>query len=243
MAAPLGCLIIHGFTSSLDTVRVLVPMAERLHLPYRMPILRGHGTHPGDLRGVTWHDWFKDAAASLQDLRTEVDHVAVCGLSMGGLVALHLAAEYPQDIACVATIAAALRLSNRFIRMSPFLARLLRNRMWSSNPSSGYSDAALAISNTNYRSFPLDAVVSLYRYGPIVERLLPRVRAPLLVIHSHQDRVIKPISAELIYNSAGSRDKQLCWFNRSGHEMLQDVEADAVVAAIEKFICARYGVR
>ena len=56
MPEPLGCLILHGFTSSLDTVRALVPMAERLGLPYRMPILRGHGTRPEDLRGVGWQD-------------------------------------------------------------------------------------------------------------------------------------------------------------------------------------------
>jgi carboxylesterase len=236
MTAPLGCLILHGFTSSLDTVRALVPMVERLGLPYRMPILRGHGTRPEDLRGVTYRDWFADAAAALHDLREEADQVAVCGLSMGGLVALNIAAAYPHDVACVATIAAALRLSNRLIRITPLAARVLRNRMWQGNPASGYADPALVAQNTNYRMFPLDAVVSLYRYGAVVEQILPRVQAPLLVIHSRRDLVIKPVSAEIIYRRAGSHDKQLRWFERSGHEMLQDLEADAVVAAIENFI-------
>jgi carboxylesterase len=236
MTAPLGCLILHGFTSSLDTVRALVPMAERLGLPYRMPVLRGHSTRPEDLRGVTWRDWFADAVAALRDLRSEASQVAVCGLSMGGLVALHVAAEYPDDVACVATIAAALRLSNQLVRVSPFMARIMRQRMWRGNVASGYADAALIANNTNYEMFPLDALVSLYRYGPIVEHLLPRVHAPLLVIHSHRDRVIKPLSAEIIYGRAGTQDKQLRWFERSGHEMLQDLEADAVVAAIAQFI-------
>ncbi len=238
MAAPLGCLILHGFTSSLDTVRALVPMAERLGLPYRMPILRGHNTRPEDLRGVEWRDWFEDAVVALHSLRQETERVAVCGLSMGGLVALHLAAEYPDDVACVATIAAALRINNRLIRLSPVLARMLRNRMWQGNPASGYADATLVSANTNYRSFPLDALVSLYRYGPVVERILPRVQAPLLVIHSHHDLVIKPVSANIIYARAGSQHKELRWFERSGHEMLQDVEATDVVAAIETFIGA-----
>lgn len=236
MTAPLGCLILHGFTSSLDTVRALVPMVERLRMPYRMPILRGHSTRPEDLRGVVWRDWFDDAAAALQDLRQETERVAVCGLSMGGLVALQLAAEYGDEVACVATVAAALRINNRLIRLSPVVARVLRNRMWQGNPAAGYADAALLSANTNYRSFPLDALVSLYRYGRIVEQLLPRVHAPLLVIHSHRDLVIKPISANVIYARAGSTDKQLVWFERSGHEMLQDLEAADVVGAIETFI-------
>ena len=41
---PLGCLIIHGFMSSLDAVRAIAPVAERVGLPYRMPVLCGHGT-------------------------------------------------------------------------------------------------------------------------------------------------------------------------------------------------------
>lgn len=236
MTASLGCLILHGFTSSLDTVRALVPMAERLGLPYRMPILRGHGTRPEDLRGVTWHHWRDDAAAALHDLRSEVDQIALCGLSMGGLVALNLAADYPDDIACVATIAAALRISSRLIPLSPVMARVLRNRMWRSDLSGGYSDATLVANSTNYAMFPLDSIASLYRYGQVVEQLLPRVQAPLLVIHSHKDRVIKPISANIIYQRAGSRIKELRWFERSGHEMLQDLEAAAVVATIEAFI-------
>jgi len=214
-------------------------MAERLRMPYRMPILRGHNTRPEDLRGVEWRDWFDDAAAALRDLRKECEHVAVCGLSMGGLVALHLAAHFPDDVACVATIAAALRINNRLIRLSPVLARVLRNRMWQGNPATGYADTTLLSTNTNYRSFPLDALVSLYRYGPIVEQMLPRVHAPLLVIHSHRDLVIKPISANVIHARAGSIDKQLLWFERSGHEMLQDLEAADVVAAIEAFIRER----
>jgi carboxylesterase len=234
MSAPLGCLILHGFTSSMDTVRALVPMAERMNLPYRMPTLRGHCTRPEDLCGVTWRDWYDDAAAALQELRSEADQVVICGLSMGGLVALHLAADHPQDIAGVATIAAALQIADPLIRFSPIMARFIK--MWKANPTGGYADASLVGHNTNYTSFATDALVSLYRYTKVVTHLLPRVQAPLLVIHSRRDRVIKPAAADIIYQRAGSQHKRIRWFNVSGHEMLQDCEADTVVAEIEQFI-------
>ena len=236
MSAPLGCLILHGFTSSLDTVRALEPMAERMDLPYRMPTLRGHCTRPQDLCGVTWRDWYEDAAAALRDLRAEADQVVICGLSMGGLVALHLAADYPQDVAGVTTIAAALQIADPLIRFSPIMSRFFK--MWKANPATGYADASLLARNTNYSTFATDALVSLYRYSKVVNHLLPRVQAPLLVIHSRRDRVIKPGSAEIIYGRAGSQDKRIRWFDTSGHEMLQDCEADAVVAEIEQFIVA-----
>lgn len=234
MSAPLGCLILHGFTSSLDTVRALAPMAERLGLPYRMPLLRGHGTKPEDLRGVTWRDWYEDAEAALLELRAECDQVAICGLSMGGLVALHLAAEYPADVATVVTIGAALQIADPLIRFSPILARMVK--MWKANMTSGFSDPELAAKSTNYTHIATDALVSLHRYGLIVKHLLPRVHAPLLVIHARKDTVIKPVSAEIIYEHAGSQIKEQRWFEQCNHEMLMDCEADAVVAATEEWL-------
>jgi carboxylesterase len=195
-----------------------------------MPLLRGHGTRPEDLRGVTWQDWYYDAAAALDDLRTEVEQVVVCGLSMGGLVALHLAATRPGDVAGVVAIAAALEIANPWVRITPLMSRFIRMR--DSNPASGYADASLVAHNTNYRRYPLDALVSLYRYGPIVKRMLPQVRAPLLVVHSRNDRTITPRSAQTIYEQAGSLNKQLAWFDTCRHQMLQDCEAEAVVSTI-----------
>ncbi|MBI3971223.1 MAG: alpha/beta fold hydrolase [Chloroflexi bacterium] len=237
MVASLGCLILHGFTANVDNVRALASMAERLGMPYRTPLLRGHGTRPDDLRGVTWQDWYDDAAAALRDLRTEAERVVLCGHSTGGLVALHLAAERPDDIAEVVTIAAALRIASPLIHFSPILCRFIR--VWRGDLSGGFADPTLATRCTNYEWFPTDAVVSLYRYGRYVERLLPRVQAPLLVTHSHSDRVIAPRSAEIIYERTGSTKKQLQWFDRSGHEMLLDRAADEVVDAIEASLRAR----
>jgi carboxylesterase len=232
--APLGCLILHGFTSSLDAVRPLVPAVERLGLPYRMPLLRGHGTRPEDLRGVTHRDWFADAEASLLDLRREVEAVAICGLSMGGLVALELAAKHPEDVAAVVTIAAALRISSPLIHLSKPISML--REMWTPPPGRGYADQELARLSTNYKSFATDALVSLHEYGRVVTRMLGRVRAPLLILHSRQDRVIKPLSSDLIYERAGSMDKRRLWFERCNHEILLDCEAEAVVAAAEEML-------
>ncbi len=107
----LGCLILHGLTSSLDCVNGLVPYMERNGIPYRMPILRGHGTKQEDLIGVTWRDWYADGEAALLDLCKEVDKAVVVGLSMGGLVGLQLAMEHPDKVDSFVGVAAALRLA------------------------------------------------------------------------------------------------------------------------------------
>jgi carboxylesterase len=239
MTHDLGILILHGFTSSHDTVRALVPIADRLTLPYRMPWLRGHGTRPEDLRGVRWRDWYADAHESFNELRRECRQVILCGHSLGGLVALHLAAERPHDAAGVVSIATALRIANPFARFMPLLASL--RLMQRSDLARGFSDKALAIHNTNYPAFPFDAAVSLHQYARVVERRLADVRAPLLVLHSRRDRTVRPVAAETIYARAGAADKHIRWFDQSGHQMLMDCEADAVLAVIETWLTRLQG--
>lgn len=234
MSQPLGCLILHGFTSSLDTVRALAPMAERQGMPYRMPVLRGHGTRPEDLRGVGWQEWYADAEQAFLELRREVDAVVICALSMGGLVGLHLAVEHPAETAGVASIATALRFSDPLAVFTPIIARV--RPLWPTPMARLYADPELARRNTNYRLFATDAFTSLLRYQQLVRVMLPRVSVPLLVIHSLRDRIVPASAAHLIYARSGSPQKELCWFDRSGHEMLQDCQAAEVVGAIEGWI-------
>src|SRR5581483_11640774 len=103
-SAPYGVLVLHGLTSSLASV---TPVAERLarhSIPTVVPWLRGHGTRPEDLVGVTWRDWYADAAAALDSLLGECAEAAVVGLSMGALVALHLALERTERLRAVVAV-------------------------------------------------------------------------------------------------------------------------------------------
>src|SRR5919202_4652995 len=121
-AAPYGVLVLHGLTSSLASV---TPVAERLarhSIPTVVPWLRGHGTRPEDLVGVTWRDWHADAAAALDSLLEQCAEAAVVGLSMGGLVALHLAAEHPERLRAVVAVAPALRQAHPLAPLVPFVA-------------------------------------------------------------------------------------------------------------------------
>lgn len=236
----LGYLVLHGFTSSIDSVN-RVPMRMVPHnLPYRMPVLRGHGTRPEDMHGVTWHDWYSDAHAAFAELRREADKVVIVGLSMGGLLALHLAAAHPTEVEGVVTLGAALRFRDWRANYVRLIMRLVR--MWGNEQRDmgyGWADPELGRRHTNYRRFPTRSLDSLVRYTRVVERVLPRVQAPLLVIHSRADRTILPTAAEFIHQQAGSAEKTLVWFERSGHEMLRDSEAEAVLERIEAFILAR----
>ncbi|HEY9764809.1 MAG TPA: alpha/beta fold hydrolase [Chroococcales cyanobacterium] len=227
---PIGVLLLHGFTSSLDTVNGLVPCLERDHIPYRMPLLRGHGSRPEALLGVTSRDWFVDARAALFDLLKECDKVVVVGLSMGGVVALQLAMEHPEQLAGVVPVAAALEFRDPLTRLTPLLGKI--RKFW---PSPKLPKKA-SYRSTNYPYFPLDSFISLQKYGREMRPRLKEINIPILVIGSRKDTVVPQRAAETICAEVSSTEKQLRWFDRSGHEMLQDCEHEAVYAAIEEFI-------
>ena len=236
---PLGVLLLHGFTSSLATVDGLVPHLEARGLPYSLPTLRGHGTRPEKLAGVAWHHWYEDAERALDELLDRCERVVVMGLSMGGVAALHLAVQRPERLAGVVTVAPALHLNITGKWLLPLLGRSTRHAKVDARRA--FEDVALAASSTNYISAPIAAVYSLVRFGQLVERELPRMRVPLLVLYTPRDRVVLPESARIVYERAGTppAEKAIRAFERSGHEMLLDQQREEVFAAIIAFIEAR----
>jgi carboxylesterase len=230
-----GVLVLHGLTSSLGSVTPVADRLARHGLPCAVPWLRGHGTRPEDLVGVTWRDWYADASAALDTLLVECDYAAVIGLSMGGLVALHLALERPERLRAVVAVAPALRQAHPLAPLVPFVAPF---RRYLTVPARGYSEATRAQLAQGYPRLPTSAFLSLVAYARWLEPRLAAVRTPTLIVHSRADRVVRPDSATRIHAQLGCADKRLCWFERSGHEMLVDCEADAVLDAVEAFVLA-----
>jgi carboxylesterase len=106
-----GCLLLHGFTG---TPLEMVPLAEALAqdgFTVHVARLAGHGTSPEDLAQTTWGDWLGSARSAYRALRARCSSIAVGGLSMGGAIALHLAAtEDPAAVVAAAALMAAIVL-------------------------------------------------------------------------------------------------------------------------------------
>lgn len=231
--APLGVLVIHGFTSDIHCVDPLVKPLDATDLPYRFPILRGHGTKFQDMDGVTHRDWYEDAENALLDLYRECEQVIVVGHSMGGLVSLELAARHRDKVAGVVPVSAALRFQDPLAFVTPFIARFVK--FWPSPDA--YVDAGCRKrENRNYPKFATSAFASLWEYSQQVETLLSFVKAPIAIIHSRKDQVVAPVASQIINAKVSSKDKNLVWFEKSGHEMFLDLEADAVVQAVMTFV-------
>jgi len=229
---PLGVLVLHGFTSAIDTVSGVQPVLDGLGLPFRVPYLRGHGSYFRNQEGTTAADWYGDAEQALMKLLETCEQAVVIGLSMGGLVALELGAKHAPSICGVITVAPALQFTDPLAPLSGKLAKLFR--FWPS--PNAYTDKECAKKNRNYPYFSTQAFASLYTYSRKIPDLLPAITAPLLVLQHRLNQVVNPKGALLLMEKAGSEHKRLVWFEKSGHEMMLDAEAPAVFAEIEKFL-------
>lgn len=251
---PFGVLILHGFTSSLDCIRAVETPLKALGLPTRMPVLRGHcARSPTALRGVTWHEWVADAESAMNDLLTEAEKIIVIGLSMGGLVTITLAAKHREQIDSIILIATAIQLTDpvapgkplyfvikAFVPMlRPFLKYMKRNA------PPNYADPALAQYDTNYSWFPGDAGTSFLEFIDVSRKRLVGVEAPTLIIQSHADSTVAPVSANIIYDKISTplEQKRIVWFEKSEHEMLRDCESGAIVDEVVKYVQERIDVK
>ncbi|MFC1850132.1 alpha/beta hydrolase [candidate division CSSED10-310 bacterium] len=229
---PLGCLLIHGYTSSLDTIRGNREWLEKENIPYAMPILRGHGGKPEDLIGVSWEDWYDDATHACDELVQQCEKIIIIGVSMGALITLKLGLNRKDFLLAQILVAPALKFKSPLIYLLPILAKIFK--FWPA--PSPFNDPQCATANTNYPRFSTDSFMSLFELTKNVEKKLSAVTIPTIILHSRKDSIISPDSAEIIYKTISSRDKKIMWFEKSGHEMMQDLEADLVIAAIREYV-------
>ncbi len=135
-----GILFLHGFTASAFEGKEL---AEYLHqksgFTVSVPLLPGHGTRPEDLKEVYWGDWYGFTKSRYLELKKETARIFVCGQSMGGALALHLAAHHPVD--GIITLAGAVFLKDWRLILLPVARRLITYHFKSKGQETGIGGA------------------------------------------------------------------------------------------------------
>ena len=88
-------LLIHGYTGTPSEMLPLGNYLNQLGYTVLCRRLPGHGTSVGDLERTTAEDWYSAAKDACEGLLGRYEDVYVAGLSMGGLLAIKLAALLP----------------------------------------------------------------------------------------------------------------------------------------------------
>ncbi|MBI3770309.1 MAG: alpha/beta fold hydrolase [Deltaproteobacteria bacterium] len=243
-----GCLLIHGLTG---TPAEMAPLAATLQGRHPLWIVRvaGHATTVADLAETSWLDWYESAATGLRALSTVTPRSVVIGLSMGALLALHLAIERPGSVAAVALLSPAVTLGRGTVqRLSRFLRALgaldarsatLRARLARvliAKHGSDIADEQVRAHHPGYRQIPLRALLNLLMLQRVVRREAPRVTQPALVVHALHDHTCPIAAARELYTSLGSREKRLVLLEESFHVVTVDRERATVCAEVRRFV-------
>lgn len=225
----IGCLLIHGFTSSPFELRLLADHLKPKNYTIHIPLLPGHGTSPKNLKNCFWYDWYEHTKNELFQLKKKCQKIFVIGLSMGGALALHLAAHY--EVNGIIALAPGLYLKNRLAFLAHFLYPLYPYKHKFSGPDLSNDEKTLT-----YDKIPLKSLSQLLRLFKHLENDLRDIYAPTLIIYSRNDHVVQSQSALTIYEKVSSVDKRILELNRSYHILTLDLEREKVFAEITYFI-------
>jgi carboxylesterase len=232
---PTGVLLIHGWSGSPAEMRGLGGYLAAQGLTVMAVRLPGHGTEPRELFATRWQDWVAACGQSLVALRRRCDTVFVGGLSMGALLSLYLGATARPPVAGVIAMGAPIYLTDWRIRTLPVLKYVMR---WHTKGPSDIVDRAALDRLWHYPRLPTQSIHQLSIVTREARRALPQLRAPLLIMQGRHDRTIPPDAGDYIYVHAGSPDKELVFYENSGHCITEDSDREAVWARVYGFIQA-----
>lgn len=237
-AAP-GVLALHGFGATTQEVQMVIEIARELGSRALAPLLPGHGVSVSDLARTRYADWRDAAERALVDLIRETGQVVVVGSSMGSLLALDLAADYPEHVMGVAALAPATRLSWPF----PSLALAVVCGLGFSDftvPKSApdIRDAEGRRTQVRYSAQPAYAGNEVRLAGRRVEARLAEIRCPAFVAHGERDHVCPVSNARRVYAKLGCAnwDKELLILPRSYHIITRDVERGVLRTRLHRFM-------
>lgn len=229
--ARIGVLLVHGFTGSPASMRPWGEALAERGWTVRVPRLPGHGTRWQDMNVTTWQDWYSEADRNLRELTARCEHVFVCGLSMGGALALRLAEEHGDEIAGLVLVNAAVHTERMDRHLLPIVKHVV-----GSFPGISNDIAKPGMDEVAYDRTPLKAAHSMMQMWSIVKDDIALVRQPLLLFRSEQDNVVEASNAEWILTHVGSSDTEEVVLPESYHVATLDHDAQTIVDGSVTFI-------
>jgi carboxylesterase len=235
-----GVLALHGFAGTPNEVRMLVEAGRRLGMEGCAPLLPGHGTHARDLQHRNLSEWLSAAEESFDELHRHVAvPVWVGGLSLGALIAIHLAATRADRVRGLVLISTALKIQRPWPGLPLHVLErfpVRGNEFYLPKPSSDIRDSAALIRHMTYDANPMRAAVQVLRAARTAEALLSQVRCPTLIVHGALDRVCPVGSTALLAKGLGSTDVEVAIMPASGHILTADLDRDLAARRVEQFL-------
>lgn len=192
----MNCLLLHGLgqqASAWDKVREHLP--EQIHT--EQPNLSDF------FQDGTYDDLYREFASYCAQFDAPF---ALCGLSLGAVLALHYTLEHPQKVGALCLIAPQYRMPKRLMVMQDFIFRLL--------PASAFEETGLdrqQMRRLTRSMMQLDFT-----------RKLQQIDIPVRILCGEKDRANQKAAQEL---TSRVKTAELHWIAGVGHEVNEQAPA------------------
>ena len=254
-------LLIHGITGTPSEMRYFGKSINKSGINVFCNTLPRHCSTLSDLKKVTWQEIADACRKDFLWLKEQYAHVSVAGLSMGALMAIHLAFQFPNQVKGIVALAPTVFYDGWAVHKGKALMEifwhipLVRNLVdIRESPPYGLKDEGLRENverfyrNARASSFskkvflfgsPFFPVACLYQhhlFAKTLEKEYAAVTTPILIMHAREDDMTSLKNSEYIYARIASPDKRLFVLEDSFHMLTIDKEKYKVAEEAARFI-------
>lgn len=251
-------ILIHGLTGTPNEMKFLAQFLNKRGYSVICPRLANHGQPLSILKKTRWQDFYQSARKAFMEIKNSDRLIFAAGLSMGALLALLLAEEFPDKIAGVSCLSPTLFYDGWNTPWSKCLLPLvymtpikdwfyfkedppygIKNEQVRKLVHKYYSQASLddlrGIAQFGYPYFPVTLLYQLHLLVKYLSKRLPNIHTPVQIIQAKDDDMTSVKNSQFIYERVASRNKELVLLDNSYHVITADQERDKVAQAMERF--------
>lgn len=157
------------------------------------------------------------------------NEMAVVGLSLGGVFSLKLG--YTEHIKGIVPMCAPMFLKSEEVMYKGVLeyAREYKER-------EGKSAQQIEEEMEQFQKTPMKTLKALQELIAEVRKNIDMIYAPTFVVQARHDKMINTESANIIYNEIESPEKEIKWYEESGHVITFDKEKDQLHEDVFRFL-------
>jgi carboxylesterase len=252
-------ILIHGLTGTPNELKSLASFFNRKGYTVLCPRLSNHGAAIDILKFSRWQDFYGSVREAFLSLPQEdKKEIFVSGLSMGALLALLLADEFPEEIKAVSCLAPTLfydgwntpgsKILLPLVYMLPLKYMLyfkedlpygVKNKAIQERIHSYYGQVSLYddsnVSEHGYAFFPVSLLQQLNLLVKYLSKRLTKMNFPVQLIHAYDDDMASLKNSVYIYERIKSDIKEMIFLYNSHHIITADQERGVVAEKMESF--------
>ena len=253
-------ILIHGLTGTPNEMKFLATFFHRRGYTVVCPRLANHGEPIEVLKKSKWQEFYESVRKALLslDAPSQKGPIFVSGLSMGALLALLLAEEFPDKISGVSCLSPTLFYdgwnvpSSRHLLPLAYWTPIKHIAYFKEEPPYGIKNEAIrqrihqyyqkadlnnleGVAKYGYPYFPVTLFCQLRLLINYLNKRLSSIHAPVQLVQAKEDDMTSVKNSEFIYNRVSSKMKEIFLLYNSYHVITADQEREKVAQAMEAF--------